>query len=267
MTIAPYLKVWIRHCTKFGWLLTFFFTNKRDLFIEIQLTGSIVIPGRSSESLVLKENWWSVDPRTMAWCLLGLTIIPFSVHQVRPDTRFLPSALHAAYAVRLRDSAEIIVLGPYLCTQIWVGAIISLFKMPLSICQSRRKETRNALPVIRWVRWVPSSQNKDTSAASQTLLTAVKLRLRRRLHQAMKRHWILPAPLNQSCLFLRLLAFPARRGERETWVTGGEAQGTMVREPFLRQKQKQTNVTRFIRIWNSPRGGSFDFRCPCKNSN
>ena len=26
------------------------FTNKRDLFNEIQLTGSIVIPGRSSES-------------------------------------------------------------------------------------------------------------------------------------------------------------------------------------------------------------------------
>ena len=86
----------------------------------------------------------------MAWCLLGLTIIPFSVYQVRPDTRYLPSALRAAYAVRSRDSAEIIVLGPYLCTQpIRVRAIISLFKMPLSICKSRRKEIRNALPVIR----------------------------------------------------------------------------------------------------------------------
>ena len=126
----------------------------------------------------------------MAWCLLGLTIIPFSVYQVRPDTRYFPSALRAAYAVRLRDSAEIIVLGPYLCTQIWVRAIISLFKMPLSICQSRRKEIRNALAVIRWVRWVPSSQNMDTGAASQTLLTEVKLRLLHRLYQAMKRHRI-----------------------------------------------------------------------------
>ena len=24
-------------------------------------------------------------------------------------------------------------------------------------------------------------------------------------------------------------------------------------------------MTRFIRLWNSPQGGSFNFRCPCKN--
>ena len=127
---------------------------------------------------------------------------------------FLPHfALHTQ--VRLRDSAEIIVLGPYLCTQIWVRAIISLFKMPLSICQSRRKEIRNALAVIRWVRWVPSSQNMDTGAASQTLLTEVNV-----CYKGYTRLWkgteYIPAPLNQSCLFLRLLTFPARRGQSET---------------------------------------------------
>ena len=27
----------------------------------------------------------------------------------------------------------------------------------------------------------------------------------------------------------------------------------------------RVNMTRFIRLWNSPQGGSFNFRCPCKN--
>ena len=31
-------------------------------------------------------------------------------------------------------------------------------KKPLSICQSRWKEIRNVLPVIRWVRWRPSTR-------------------------------------------------------------------------------------------------------------
>ena len=38
-------------------------------------------------------------------------------------------------------------------------------------------EIRDALPVVRWVRWVPSSQNMDTGAALQTLLTEVKLHM------------------------------------------------------------------------------------------
>ena len=42
-----------------------------------------------------------------------------------------------------------------LCTRIWVRAVIGLFKMPLSICQSRWRDIRNALPVIRSVRWGP----------------------------------------------------------------------------------------------------------------
>ena len=44
-------------------------------------------------------------------------------------------------------------LGLHLCTRIWVRAMIGLLKKPLSICQSRRKEIWNPLPVIRWVRW------------------------------------------------------------------------------------------------------------------
>ena len=42
--------------------------------------------------------------------------------------------------------------APHLCTRIWIGAMIGLLKMPLSICQSGWREIRNTLPVNRWVR-------------------------------------------------------------------------------------------------------------------
>ena len=43
-------------------------------------------------------------------------------------------------------------LGAYLCTRIWVSAMIGLLKKPWSICQSAWREIQNAFPVIRWVR-------------------------------------------------------------------------------------------------------------------
>ena len=42
-------------------------------------------------------------------------------------------------------------------------------------------EIRNTFPVIRWVHW-GGVQNKDIGAAQQTLLTGLRLRLRRRLY-------------------------------------------------------------------------------------
>ena len=61
--------------------------------------------------------------------------------------------------VRLRNSAKIVVLGPYLCTRIWVRALISLSqKKPLWICQSGWSEIRNVFPVIRCVRWWPGTR-------------------------------------------------------------------------------------------------------------
>ena len=48
-----------------------------------------------------------------------------------------------------------------LCTRIWVFVMIGLLKIPFSICQSRWKETRNALPVIRWVRCGSSQRTAD----------------------------------------------------------------------------------------------------------
>ena len=81
--------------------------------------------------------------------------------------------------VRLQNSAEILVLGLQLCTRIWVRAMIGVLKMPLLICQSGWREMRNVFPVVHWVRW--GARNKDIGAASQTLLTDVKLRLQRSL--------------------------------------------------------------------------------------
>ena len=63
----------------------------------------------------------------------------------------------------LWNSAEIFVLGPKVCTRIWVRALIGL-----SIADW--KEIRNAFPVIHWIR---CTQYKDFSAASLTLLIGV----------------------------------------------------------------------------------------------
>ena len=45
----------------------------------------------------------------------------------------------------LRNSAEILVLVPHLCTKIWIRVRIDRSKTPLLICQSEWKEVRNAL--------------------------------------------------------------------------------------------------------------------------
>ena len=78
------------------------------------------------------------------------------------------------------ETAKILVLGPYLCTKIWVRAMIGLFKMPFHVDlpikvkgNSKCSSSNSFSPLGR--------QNKDIGAALQTLLTEVKLRLRRRL--------------------------------------------------------------------------------------
>ena len=154
----PYLKVWIRHCITFSWLSTFlffFFTNKRDLFIEIQLT----IDSHYQEvKLVFRSKRELVINRPQNHGMVLARVDSHSVFCIPGKAWYQVFAFRTSRCIRSpsRDSAEIIVLGPYLCTQpIRVCAIISLLKMPLSICQSRIKEIRNALPVIRWVCWVP----------------------------------------------------------------------------------------------------------------
>ena len=76
------------------------------------------------------------------------------------------------------NSAEILVLGPHQCTRIWVRAMIDLLKKPSSICQSRWNKIET---LFRYLVESVGAQNKDIGVASQTLLTDVKLRLRRRL--------------------------------------------------------------------------------------
>ena len=64
-------------------------------------------------------------------------------------------------------------LGLHLCTRIWVRAMIGLLKKPLSICQSRRKEIWNALPVILWVLWGPAQRYRRCFADLIVCYTAV----------------------------------------------------------------------------------------------
>ena len=99
--------------------------------------------------------------------------------QCQRHTQPAPQTKLNSDSVRLRNSAEIFVLGPHLRTRIWVGAMIGLLKKTWSICQSGWKEIQNALPVIRWVRWGP--RTVIWGLLRRYLPTKVKLRLWRRL--------------------------------------------------------------------------------------
>ena len=79
----------------------------------------------------------------------------------------------------MRNSAGILVLGPNLCTRIWVRAMIGLLKQPLSFCQSGWKDFRNVLPITRWVRW--GLRTRISALLRRRFLTEVKLRQQRRL--------------------------------------------------------------------------------------
>ena len=49
----------------------------------------------------------------------------------------------------LHNNTEILVLGQNLYTRIWLCAMISLFKKPVSICQTGWRESWNSFPVIK----------------------------------------------------------------------------------------------------------------------
>ena len=69
-----------------------------------------------------------------------------------PRTKLNSSQVH------MRNSAGILVLGPNLCTRIWVRAMTGLLKKPLSFCESGWKDFRNVRPITRWVRWGPRTR-------------------------------------------------------------------------------------------------------------
>ena len=85
-----------------------------------------------------------------------------------------------------QNSAEIFVLGPHLCTRIWVRAMSGLFMLrsllyksglvdlPIRMKGNSKCISGNSLNPLE-------AQNKELGAASQTLLTEAELSLRRRL--------------------------------------------------------------------------------------
>ena len=66
-------------------------------------------------------------------CSLGRGVLPRPWNHSQPASQM---KLNSCW-VRLRNSAEILVLGPHLCTRILVRAMIGLLKKPLSICPTR----------------------------------------------------------------------------------------------------------------------------------
>lgn len=70
------------------------------------------------------------------------------------------------------NSAEILVLGPHLCIRILVHATIDLLK---SHCQKPIIVERNSKCISSNLLSLLEAQNKDIGAASQMLLTGVRL--------------------------------------------------------------------------------------------
>jgi len=110
------------------------------------------------------------DQTTRVFCLCFTTFIdenndPLACATVETSSGY----------VRLRNSAEILGLGPYLFSKIWVRAIIGLFKMPLSIWQSGWWEIQNVFQNkdIPGRKGNPGKESAEQGYrhASQTLLT------------------------------------------------------------------------------------------------
>ena len=74
------------------------------------------------------------------------------------------------------NSAEILVLGPHLCTSIQVRAMIGRLKKPFSVVLPIKMRGKLKTSFGTSLSLL-GSQNTNLGAASQTLLTVVKLRL------------------------------------------------------------------------------------------
>ena len=100
----------------------------------------------------------SADKKSKMGATTMQTRTRFCPPKIRLHCRLAPQTKLNSGWVRLRNIAEILDLGPHLCTRIWLRAMIGLLKKPLSICKSRRKEIQDAIPVIGWVRWGPRTR-------------------------------------------------------------------------------------------------------------
>ena len=74
--------------------------------------------------------------------------------------------------VHLWNNAKTLVLGPHLCTRIWVCAMIGLLKMPLLTNQPNWREIWDEFEQLLSLM---GSQKKDIGTASQTLLLLTSL--------------------------------------------------------------------------------------------
>ena len=95
---------------------------------------------------------WLFHPWTK---LNGLTILFDHSNETSFAVLLFVCATDTSLFVRLQNTTKILVLGPHLCSRIWVCTMIGLLKKPLLICQSDWTEIWNAFLVIHLVRWGP----------------------------------------------------------------------------------------------------------------
>ena len=84
------------------------------------------------------------------WTIFGHGTGYRTVQRLRQFLIFFP-LLEISVVSLSAKQRQILVVGPHLCTRIWVHSMIGLLKMPLLICQLGWKKIRNTLLVIHWV--------------------------------------------------------------------------------------------------------------------
>ena len=117
----------------------------------LKINWSVKTPWRRPSMRVARSGLWSPDFNTehLHSLLLfnRLSNCLFLSLRHRRNQTLVKSVCETA--------PEFLALGRHLCTRIWLRTINGLKLKPLSICQWGWREIRNALPVIRWVRWGP----------------------------------------------------------------------------------------------------------------
>lgn len=96
----------------FSWLWTFSQIRETCLLKFNWLL--IFIPKRLSEYLVVKEKWWSVDLRTMAWRLSALMIMRFSVQHA--SAIYSSCCMHKSRLTGLQSHA--VIRPPVICIHV-----------------------------------------------------------------------------------------------------------------------------------------------------
>ena len=144
--------------------------------------------------------------------------------------------------------------APHLCTRIWVRAMIGLLikaivSSPIRLKGNSKRISGNSLSPGR-------AENRDIGAASKTLLTGVRLRLRSRL-SVYKRYYVgsRVQSVNYACQDHVPLLLLAPRARPPSWCRWGTLPPSTptVTPGFVETVSSNNGMIRMARAWNKER--------------